>query len=107
MLRCNLRQLALRGIFLRLRRSGSCALGTRVRDGNRAHQRLRIRVRRVCEHLTRRTDLNQTPPVHHAHPITQKLHHREVVRDEEERKPVLALEMAEQIHDLRLNGHVE
>ena len=73
MLRCNLRQLAPRGILLRLRQRRPGALGARVRDGNRAHKRPRIRMRGALEDLPRRADLHQTPPVHHAHPVAQKL----------------------------------
>ena len=34
-------------------------------------------------------------------------HHRQIVRDEQVRKPELAPEILQQIHDLRLNRNVE
>ena len=51
--------------------------------------------------------LHDAPPVHDRDPRAEEPHHREVVGDEEVRKVVLALELAEEIQDLRLDRDVE
>ena len=53
------------------------------------------------------TGFHDAPPVHDRHPRAEKSDHREVVGDEEVRKVVLALELAQEIQHLRLDRDVE
>ena len=51
--------------------------------------------------------LHDAPPVHDRHSRAEKSDHREIVRDEEVRKVVLPLELAEEIQHLSLDRDVE
>ena len=51
--------------------------------------------------------LHELSAQQNAHAVTEIAHHGKIMRDEEERKAVLILQMAEQVHDLRLNGNVQ
>ena len=57
--------------------------------------------------LVGRSDLAQLAEVHHRHAVTHVLHHREVVRDEQQRELVARLHVLEQVEDLCLHGDVE
>ena len=52
-------------------------------------------------------DLDKLAVVQYAYAVAEEFHHRKVMRDEEKRKAVLALQMAEQVDDLCLNGHIQ
>jgi hypothetical protein len=51
--------------------------------------------------------LDQTPQIHHADFIRDMAHHREVVRDEEVRQSLLALQVLHDVEHLRLHAHIE
>src|SRR5439155_1667536 len=51
--------------------------------------------------------LDRLPGVHHHHVVAELRHHTEVVRHEEHRDAEVAREIAEQLQDLQLRGHVE
>ena len=52
-------------------------------------------------------DLHDAPEVHHRDAVGDVPHHREVVRDEDVGQPEVALQVGEQVDDLRLDGDVE
>ena len=52
-------------------------------------------------------DLDKLAVVQYAYAVAEEFHHRKVMRDEEKRKAVLALQMAKQVDDLCLNGHIQ
>ena len=79
----------------------------RVRDGDRGHERLRVGVLRVAEHLAPVGDLHDLAEVHHGHPVADVLNHAHVVGDEQVRQPELPLQIAQQVQDLRLDRYVE
>ena len=62
--------------------------------------------RRVVD-VARFTELDEFAEVHHADPVGDVMHHREVVRDEYVSEALLLLEVREQIEHLRLDRHVE
>ena len=51
--------------------------------------------------------LDELSAQQNADAVAEIAHHGKIMRDEEERKAVLILQVAEQVHDLRLNGHVQ
>ena len=55
----------------------------------------------------RGTVLNRLPSVQDVDPVGDLTYDREVVRDEQVADPQLCLEVAEQVQDLCLDGHVE
>ncbi|CUJ66849.1 Uncharacterised protein [Achromobacter ruhlandii] len=62
---------------------------------------------RVFEDGAARTDLDDLAQVHHRHAVADALDHRHVVRDEQERHAQLALQVQQQVDDLRLDRHVQ
>jgi hypothetical protein len=52
-------------------------------------------------------DLNDAPQVHYRDPVADVLHDAEVVGDKQVGQAKLALQIDEQIEDLRLHGDVE
>ena len=54
-----------------------------------------------------RPDLDDLAEVHHRDVVGDVPHDREVVRDEDVRQPEVVLQRLEQVHDLRLDRHVE
>ena len=54
-----------------------------------------------------RADLADLAEVHDDDAVADVLHHREVVRDEDQREAVALLHVLEQVEDLRLHRHVE
>ena len=75
------------------------------REGRR--ERLRVRMRRLGEDLLARPLLDDPPRVHDREPAAHGGERREVVRDEEDGEPEVALEVLEQPQHLRLHHHVE
>jgi hypothetical protein len=51
--------------------------------------------------------LDDAAEVHHGDPVRRVLHHREVVRDQQVGEAEADLQVAEQVHHLRLDGDVE
>ena len=56
---------------------------------------------------SRSADLDDLAEVHDRDPVREVPHHGEVVGDEDERDAELACEFLEQVHDLRLDRHVQ
>ena len=78
-----------------------------IDDGDRPHQAVRVRMERPAEQHLAGTGFHDAPPVHDRHPRAEESDHREIVGDEEVRKVVLALELAEEIQHLSLDRDVE
>ncbi len=62
---------------------------------------------RPGEEVVDRRLLDHLAGVHHGDAVTEVGDHTEVVSDEQDAEPELALELAEEVEDLRLDGHVE
>ncbi|MNS62631.1 hypothetical protein D3C72_957000 [compost metagenome] len=62
---------------------------------------------RVFEDRAARADFHDLPQVHHRHPMTHPFHHRHIVRNEQERHSQFPLQIQQQIHDLRLDRHIQ
>ena len=54
-----------------------------------------------------RADLDDLAEVHDGHAVAHVAHDRQVVGDEHDRQPELALHVAQQVQHLRLDRHVE
>ena len=67
----------------------------------------RVGVLRGAEDLLGGPALDDAAALHHRDGVADLPHHREVVRDEEVAEPELALQLLEQLEDLRLHGDVE
>ena len=78
-----------------------------IDDGDRPHQAVRVRMERPAEQHLAGAGFHDAPPVHDRHSRAEKSDHREIVGDEEVRKVVLALELAEEIQHLSLDRDVE
>ena len=52
-------------------------------------------------------DLDDAAEVHHRRTPADVLHQPQIVRDEQIREPELLLQFDQEIHDLRLNRHVQ
>ena len=57
--------------------------------------------------LIARASLHNLAEVHHRHAVAHVTHHREVVGDEHQRQSHVALKLAQQVEDLRLDRDVE
>ena len=62
---------------------------------------------RTRKQRTRRPDLLDPPAVHHRDLVGDVLDDTDVVRDEQVRHTELALQLAQQVQDLRLHRHIE
>ena len=71
------------------------------------HQGLRVGVQRALEQGARGGQLDDLPGIHHGHAVGDVAHDAEVVRDEQDAHAQALLELAEQLEDLRLDGHVQ
>ena len=90
---------------LRMIRSRVALCPGRPRDGRQ--QRVRVRVTRRAVQVLDLGHLDDLAEVHHRDAVADVLHDREVVGDEEVGQAELALEVLEQVDDLRLDGDVE
>ena len=70
-------------------------------------QRLRIGVLRILEHRLCRTLLANLAIAHHDHVVGDFADHGQIVGDEQHRHLVLLLQVADEVEDLLLDGHVE
>ena len=59
------------------------------------------------EHAVRRPQFHQRAEIHHRHAVGDVAHHRQVVGDEQQRETQRFLQFVQQVHHLRLHGHVE
>ena len=78
-----------------------------MRWQRRRKQRVRVQVHRVVEDALRVAHLLHYAEIHHRHAVAHIAHRREVVRDHDVRQPVLLLQVHEQVHYLRANGHIQ
>src|SRR4029077_11525141 len=83
------------------------ALDERIGDWNRRKKRARVRMARAAVELMTGCDFHDLAQVHDRDPVGDVLHDREIVRDEEVGEVELALQLLEQVDDLRLDGNVE
>ena len=79
----------------------------RIGDGNRLHQCLRIRVRRVFKHPCTWSDFHEAAQIHHAHLMADALDHRHIVADEQEGQLQIGLQFHHQVQNLRLHRHIQ
>ncbi|MPL96993.1 hypothetical protein SDC9_43180 [bioreactor metagenome] len=77
------------------------------RHRDRGHQRLGIGVARLGEDLFGRALLDDPAEIHHRDPVGEVAHHLQVVADEDHAKALLPLQVAQQVHHLRLDRDVE
>ena len=73
----------------------------------RGHQRLRVGMARRGEDLRHRSRLDLLARVHHDDALRRLGDDREIVGDEDQRHPLLALQPDQEIEHLRLDGDVE
>ena len=81
----------------------SCGSAT----GHRRQQRGGVGVARVREELVGGRELDDLAEVHHRDPVAHVAHDRQVVGDEDHRQPEVALQVAQEVEDLRLDRDVE
>lgn len=81
------------------------ALLRKVRD--RGQQEPRVRVRRAVVDVLRVADLHDIPAVEHRDAVTEIVDDIEVVRNEEHREILLAVDLLEKIENLGADGHIE
>ena len=79
----------------------------RVRDRGRGQQRGGVGVAGMGVKLRCVGEFDDPPQVHDRDPVTDVLDHRQVVGDEHVGEAELALEVGEQVEDLRLDGNVQ
>ena len=73
----------------------------------RGKEFLRIGVTRLGEEAFARGFLDDFPGVHHADALRHLRHHAQIVRDQQHPHATLGLQAAQEIENLRLNGHVK
>src|SRR5215831_15896604 len=81
--------------------------GRHVHARDRLQQRACVGMLRRVEDLLDRALLHHPPEVHHDDVARHLRDHAEVVRDEDDRRAVAALELTQQIQDLSLRRHVD
>src|SRR6185312_16329173 len=79
----------------------------RLDSGHGGEERLRVRMDGPGMQLLRRRELDDLPEVHHRDPVGDVTDDVQVVGDEEVGEPELALQLGEEVQDLRLDGDVE
>ena len=79
----------------------------RVRDRDGREQRAGVRMPRGCIEVVGRRELDELPQVHHGDAVGDVPDDAQVVGDEDVREAELALQVLEQVEDLRLHGDVE
>jgi hypothetical protein len=57
----------------------------------------------ISTDLKARSDLNESPQIHHTNPVADVFHHRQTVRDEEISQMVARLQILQEIHNLSLD----
>jgi hypothetical protein len=62
---------------------------------------------RRSENLPLGSDFDDLAQIHHRNPMGEVLDDREIVTDEKERKPKIALQVPQQVDDFCLDRHVE
>jgi hypothetical protein len=85
----------------------SPALDLGIRDRHGGQERDGVRVNGPVVQLAGRGRLYEPPEIHHRDAVADVPDDGQVVGDEQVREPELALELLEQVDDLRLDRHVE
>ena len=75
------------------------------RDGR--HEALRVVLGGVVEHCPRLAGLDDAAVVHDGEPVAVLGDEAQVVGDQDKRRPSALAHLGEQVHDLRLHGHVQ
>src|SRR5712691_11769394 len=83
------------------------SLPPRVRHRDGGEQGARVRMGTTLEHLQGLSEFHDFSKVHDRDVIREVAHEGQVVRDEEVREPEVALEILEEVHDLRLHRDVK
>src|SRR5258708_24514091 len=78
-----------------------------LRDRHRGQQGLRVGVPGRGENLTFVAQFDDLAEIHHGNPMGDVLDDREIVADEQQRQTQLALQVLQQVDDLRLDGNIE
>lgn len=73
----------------------AAALKIRVEVGDRADQRLRVRVAGTFHDVGRGSELDDFPEIHHGDAIRDVFHHGKIVRDKNQGEMHLAAELGE------------
>ena len=76
-------------------------------DRGMAEKARRIGMRRACEQRVGIGDLDDASEIHHGDAVGDVPHDREIVRDEQVGQFQLALQILQEIDDLRLDGDIE
>ena len=83
------------------------ALAVGIRDGNGRQQRLGVGMLRAADELLRRRVLHDAAEIHDDDAVGDVFDDGEIVGDEEVGEAELALQIVQQVDDLRLDRHVE
>ena len=86
---------------------GRARLDLGVGDRDRRQQRLGVGVQRAGVELDARGDLDDAAEIHHGDAVADVAHHGKIVGDEDVGQPQPLLQLLKQVHDLRLDRHVE
>ncbi|MCY1299314.1 hypothetical protein D9M70_488370 [compost metagenome] len=86
---------------------GGQAAGAQAVLGNRLEQGFGIGVGGRVEQARHLADFHRLAGVHHADAVGGLGDHRQVVGDQHQGHALVALQVEQQVHDLRLDGHVE
>src|SRR5580704_6689146 len=78
-----------------------------VESRNRPQEGPRVRMLGMREHIDGWAGLDHAPRVHHHHALAHAGHNAQVVRDEDGRSAEFAVDVPQQVEDLRLDGDVE
>eukprot|EP00825_Cyclidium_porcatum_P015894 TRINITY_DN19133_c0_g1_i1.p3 TRINITY_DN19133_c0_g1~~TRINITY_DN19133_c0_g1_i1.p3 ORF type:complete len:167 (-),score=13.20 TRINITY_DN19133_c0_g1_i1:37-537(-) len=87
--------------------SDSCAMPIQPRHRNGRQQGLRIRMLRRAQHLFCPSPFDNTPQIHHSHVVGQIFDDCKVVGNEQIGDAQFALQLLQQIQDLRLHRNIE
>ena len=82
-------------------------LGLRIDPRRGVQQRPGVRVARIGQQILRRAFLDHLAGVHHQHARADIGDHAEIVADQDDGGAEVAVQPAQQVEDLRLDGHVE
>ena len=88
-------------------RTTGCAACRDIDVGNGAQQALRVGMAGLLEQVVDGCLLDLSAGVHHHHPVGGFGDHAHVVGDQDDRGAERVLQLAHEVEDLRLDGHVE
>ena len=76
------------------------SLPSGIRNGNRRHKSLRIRVKGIVKNLVLICQFHNIAKIHDCHTVTDIFHHRKIVRNEDIGKIPFLLQIAQKVDDL-------